>query len=99
MHPALCKLIALTFKAALRRTFRGARTIKGAFLILFTVVLVGLMVVPSVLTATALRGRAGMPQFSGIVEPYLPLIILAFTVLLIFGPAGETAISFTPAEV
>ena len=32
MHPALLKLIALSVKSGFRRTFRGARTVKGAFL-------------------------------------------------------------------
>ena len=40
-----------------------------------------------------------MPQFSGWLEPYLPIMILGFCLLIIFGPAGEMAISFTPAEV
>ena len=99
MHPALLKLIALSFKSGVRRAFRGARTVKGAFLTVFTVGVLLLMVGPSMFAATMLHGRPGMPQFSGWLEPYLPIMILGFCLLFIFGPAGETAIAFTPAEV
>ena len=58
-----------------------------------------MMVGPSVFAAVAMRGHPGMPQFSGWLEPYLPIMILGFCLLIIFGPAGEMAISFTPAEV
>ncbi len=99
MHPALLKLIALTFKSGFRRAFRGARTLKGAFLTLFTMGVLFLMVGPSVFAAVAMRGQPGLPQFSGWLAPYLPIMILGFCLLIIFGPAGEMAISFTPAEV
>ena len=35
MHPALFKLLMLSTKAALRRTLRGTKTVRGAFLLLF----------------------------------------------------------------
>ena len=57
------------------------------------------MVGPSVFAAVMMRGQPGMPQFGGWLEPYLPIMILGFCLLIIFGPAGEMAISFTPAEV
>jgi hypothetical protein len=99
MHPALLKLIALLFKSGVRRAFRGARTVKGAFLTVFTVCVLLLMVGPSLFVAVMMRGQPGMPQFSGWLEPYLPIMILGFCLLIIFGPAGEMAIAFTPAEV
>ena len=100
MHPALLKLIVLSLKSAFRRAFRGARTLKGAFLILFTMGVFFMMIGPSVLVSVTMRGTTGMPQFSGwLVDPYLPLMILAFCLMLVLGPAGEMAIAFTPAEV
>jgi hypothetical protein len=99
MHPALFKLIALSLKSAFRRMFRGARTIKGAFLILFTLGMIVLTLGPSVFAAVAMRGRPNVPLFTGMVDPYLSLMILGFCVLLVFGPASELAIAFTPAEV
>ena len=99
MHPALLKLIVLSLKSGFRRAFRGARTVKGAFLILFTMGVLLLMIGPSVFAAVTMRGHPGVLQFSGWLEPYLPIMILGFCLLIIFGPAGEMAISFTPAEV
>ena len=99
MHPALLKLIVLSLKSGFRRAFRGARTFKGAFLILFTAGVFMMMVGPSVIAAVAMRGHPGVLQFSGWLEPYLPIMILGLCLLIIFGPASEIAISFTGAEV
>jgi ABC-2 type transport system permease protein len=99
MNPALLKLITLTFKARLRRIFRGCRTLRGAFLILFTIGVVVLFLGPSLATAIFLRGRPGYPQMAGLTEPYLPLIILGVTLLFVFTSAGEKALYFSPAEV
>ena len=54
---------------------------------------------PSLFAAVMMRRQPGMPQFGGWLEPYLPIMILGFCLLSIFGPAGELAIAFTPAEV
>jgi hypothetical protein len=99
MHPALLKLIVLSLKSGFRRAFRGARTVKGAFLTLFTMGVFFLMIGPSVFAAAAMRGNPGVLPFGGWLAPYLPIMILGFCLLIIFGPAGEMAISFTPAEV
>jgi hypothetical protein len=99
MHPALFKLIVLSFKAGFRRAFRGARTFKGAFLIVFTMGVLVMMFAPSLFVAVSMRGGPGMPQLAGAFEPYLPIMILGFCLLVIFGPASDMAISFTPAEI
>jgi ABC-2 type transport system permease protein len=99
MHPALRKLIVLSLKSAFRRAFRGARTLKGAFLILFTMGVLMMMVGPSLIAAVTMRGHPNMAQFGGLVQPYLPIMILGMCLFIIVGPAGEMAISFTPAEV
>jgi Putative ABC exporter len=99
MNRALAKLIGLSLKSSIRRTFRGAKTVRGAFLVLFTLGVLALMIVPGVAGALALRSSPGMPPFVSWLEPYLPLGILGFCLLMIFGPAGEMAISFTPAEI
>jgi hypothetical protein len=98
MNPALLMLILLSTKAFLRRMFRGARTLKGAFLILFTVAMIALFLGPSV-AAALLRGRPGMPQLSGLADPYLPLFLLGSCLLFVFTSAGEKALYFSPPEV
>ncbi len=99
MNSTLLKLIGILTKASLRRTFRGARTFKGAFLIVFTLFVLAAMIGPSVAGAVFVRSLPGMPRFADWTEPYLSLILLVFSLLLIFGPAGEMAMSFAPAEV
>ncbi len=98
MNRALLKLIGMLFGASLRRTFRGARSFKGAFLLIFTLFVFGAIIGPSVAVAVFLP-RPSLPQFVRWIEPYLPLWLLAISLLVIFGPAGEMAISFAPAEV
>ncbi len=99
MHPALFKLIALSTKSMFRRTFRGAKSVRGAFLLLFTISVLVLWLAPSVVVVVTMRGRADVPRFSGLAEPYLPLIIMALCLLFVFTSAGEKAFSFSPAEV
>ena len=68
-------------------------------LTLFTIGVLFTAIGPSVFVAVFLHRHNSMPNFSGLAEPYLPMIILAFSLLIIFGPGGEMAIAFTPAEV
>jgi len=98
MHPALSKLLLLSIKAAFRRMFRGARSVRGAFLLLFTIGFLSLMIGPS-LAVALMRGRPGGPVMTGWVDPYLPLMLLGMCVLFVFTAAGERALYFTPAEV
>jgi len=99
MHPALFKLMVLSTRGVFRRTFRGVKTFRGAFLLLFTIGLVVMFLGPSLLASTMMRRHTGLSQFTGLAEPYLPLFILGFCLLLVFGPVGELAFSFRPAEV
>ena len=98
MHPALYKLSLLTLKANWRRLFRGARTVRGAFLIVFTIGFFSMMLVPSLFVATLRNNPAGK-IFSGLAEPYLPLLLLVVTLMYIFTSAGERAFYFSPSEV
>jgi hypothetical protein len=99
MNPALAKLIVLSFKAQLLRIFRGGRTLRGAFLILFTIGVIVLFLGPSLVIAIFMRGQPGIAQLQGVADPYLPLIILGVTLLFVFTSAGEKALYFSPAEV
>jgi hypothetical protein len=99
MQPALIKLIVLTTKGAFRRSFRGARTVRGSLLLAFTVVVIALMVVPSLVSAFLVRGKPGVLPFGDWLEPYLPFMVLLACVLVVFTSAAERAFYFTPAEV
>jgi hypothetical protein len=98
MHPALFKLIALSTKSTFRRTFRGAKTVRGAFLLLFTISLMVLWLTPTVFVIATMRGQV-TAQLNGIAEPYVSLIITALCLAFVLTSAGEKAISFSPAEV
>ncbi len=99
MQPALLKLIALSTKGALRRSFRGVKTVRGSLLLGFTLVVIALVVGPSLAGALLVRGKPGLPPFSDWVEPYLPFMVLGASLLVVFTSAAERAFYFTPAEV
>src|SRR4051794_25812772 len=99
MDQALAKLIVLSMKAQLRRSLRGARTVRGALLLLMAVGFVALMVGPSLATALFMRRQPALDHFSGAAEPYAALGLLGFCLTFILTSAGEKAIYFTPAEV
>ncbi|MGP0065293.1 MAG: putative ABC exporter domain-containing protein [Isosphaeraceae bacterium] len=99
MHSALFKLLLLSNKAALRRTFRGVKSVRGALLLLFTVGFVAMMIVPQIVAAIAMRSHPEALNFADKVEPYASLALLAMAMLFVFTSAGEKAIYFSPAEV
>jgi hypothetical protein len=99
MQPALLRLIVLTFKGNLRRAVRGAKTVRGALLLLFTLLVFGLILVPSLVSAILVRGKPGFPPFGDWLEPYLPLLLLGACMLVVFTSAAERAFYFAPAEV
>ena len=94
MHPSLYKLMTLTFKSNLRRLFRGARSARGAFLIIFTIGIFAMMLVPSVLVAFMPNRPAGL--FSGLAEPYLPIGLLAHQLDVRFHVGGRKGPLFQP---
>ena len=56
MHPSLYKLTMLTARSNFRRLFRSARTVRGAFLLIFMIALFAMMLLPSIFIAT-MRNR------------------------------------------
>ena len=103
MNPALFRLLWLSSKATFRRALRGARTLRGALLLLFSMGFLALMVVPQVTTAITMRGVPEAAQMTARIaetsEFFAPFALLLMALLFIFTAAGERAIYFTPAEV
>ncbi len=62
MNRALFKLLLLNNKAAWRRALRGVKTVKGAFLLLFTLGFFALMIGPQVFR---MSGRPEMRPAAG----------------------------------
>jgi hypothetical protein len=99
MNPALFKLLWLSTKAAFRRALRGARTVRGALLLLFSMGFLALMVVPQVMTALTMSGRQEAARIAEMSELFAPFGLLLLALLFMFTAAGERAFYFTPAEV
>jgi Putative ABC exporter len=95
MNRALFKLLLLNNKAAWRRTLRGVKTIRGAFLLLFTLGFFAIMIGPQVW----MSGRPEMRPAAGTSSPFAAPALFALTLLIVFSSAGEAAVYFTPAEV
>lgn len=95
MNRALFQLLALNNKAMFRRSLRGAKTVRGALLLLFTLAFITLMIVPQVM----LSGRPELRMSSGTGPPMAAPALLALTLVMVLTAAGEAALYFTPAEV
>jgi Putative ABC exporter len=87
----------LVARSNLRRLFRGARSPRGAFLVVFTIGIFTMMLAPSIFVA-AMRNRPGVFPV-GIAGPYLSLGLLLIALLFVFTSAGERALYFSPSEV
>jgi hypothetical protein len=101
MHPALFKLFWLRNKAAFRRTIRGARTLRGAVLLLVGLGVLALYPGMTLFTLFMMRRPEAAPvtaHFAGAAEPYLPLILLGLCLMhLLRSPS--TPFLFSPPEV
>src|SRR6185437_3581386 len=96
---ALFRLFVLSNKAALRRTFRGVKSVRGVLLLLFTMGFIGLMLVPQIFAAIAMNAQQHGSPIADRLEPFAPLFLLLFALLIVFTSAGEKALYFTPPEV
>lgn len=90
----LFMLMLLQLRSAFRRMTRGLRSVKGALLFVFGLLVIGLWIGPSIYTAH------GLPRTDpNRVRDLAPIILLGTCLLTIVTSGGEKAIAFTPAEV
>ena len=94
MPRSLWLLLWFNARAAVRRSGRQARTVKGAIFLVVGVVVAVTWVVPQVFFYS--RTPAANPD---VVRAAMPVVILGFCVLNLLTSAGERAVTFTPAEV
>src|SRR5690242_5145952 len=100
MHPALWKLMRLTNRAAFRQLLRGARTIRGALVLLFLIAGLGIWLATMVGTMVLRRDAPEALSQTGAVGPYLPLLLMAlFLQSVLARKGGEMLLHFTPPEV
>jgi hypothetical protein len=93
MHPLLV-LYRLQSRAVFRRLVGNLRSVKGVFLALFGVAVIGLWLAPSLWQA--MRSPRTDPR---VVQDAVPILLLATCLLQAFTSGGDRAIAFTPAEV
>jgi hypothetical protein len=91
---ALFMLYTLQARALVRRLGRSMRSVKGALLAIFGVLVIGLWLAPSVWQAHA--GPRTDPQR---VRDAAPMLLLTMAVMSLVTSGGEKAVAFTPAEV
>jgi hypothetical protein len=100
MHPALWKLMRLTNRASWRRLVRGAKTLRGAAVLLFMIVGLGGGLASLVGTALAMRAAPEMMQQAGGAGPYVPLLLMVLFLQSVLGKnSGTMLLHFSPPEV
>jgi hypothetical protein len=94
MNPALLLLLRMQTLAAIRRAFRGLRTVKGAMFVVIGVAMFFVWLAPVVFSVGT------MPRTNPeTVRLYAPVMLVLLCVLTTFSGAGDRSISFTPGEV
>jgi Putative ABC exporter len=99
VHPALWKLYRLSQRAAFRRLLRGARTLRGALVLLFLIGGVGFWLVCMAIMTVTLRDVPETLKFAGTAAPYLPLLLMALFLQRVLGNGGTLLLHFSPSEV
>jgi hypothetical protein len=92
MRPLLV-LIGLILKAKLRRSLRGAFTLKGAMFLSLAMIVVALWVTPNIFLAHAQQRDPARTQ------AIFPILLLGMCLSNLVTSAGERAVAFSPAEV
>lgn len=95
LHPALRKLWWMNTKARFRRMYRASRTLRGALLTAFSVLLFCLWI-GNIFFVRLQTERASIPAE---LFEWMPIAMLAFLVLSFASGMGERSIVFSPSEI
>lgn len=95
MHPALWKLLRLRYRANLRRTLSGLKSVRGAITFCCGAMMLVLMLGSNVFV---LLSTPHEPQ-TELLRTMVPVFLLGFTLLSLNSSAKLQAIHFWPAEV
>ena len=98
MH-ALWKLYRLRIRGSIRSMAGQLKSVRGAALAVFSVLVVCMMLGPNLLVAFNLRHHAAMGQSADTFREAIPVAMLLYVVLSIVTSVGERAIYFSPSEV
>ncbi len=95
MHPGLVKLVRLRFRAGVRQTFRGLKTVRGALLFLLGVAVFAAWLGPSLVMVAITPVETDTARFRG----GFPLALLGITLLYALQALAQKGVSFSVAEV
>ena len=96
MHTALWKLYRLRIRGTFRSMAGKLKTVRGAALVVFTLLVLGMLFGPNLLMAVRL-GLMG--QSADSFREMAPVAMLLYVVLTILTSLGERAIYFSPSDV
>jgi hypothetical protein len=96
MDQALIKLLKLRFRGAVRRSFRGVKTVRGAIFFLLGLGAMLMWLGPQVMMLFGARHETVDPQ---VLRDILPLLLLGLLLMSMLGAARVEGIHFTAAEV
>jgi ABC-type transport system involved in multi-copper enzyme maturation permease subunit len=96
---ALWKLYRLRLRGSIRSMAGKLKSVRGAALGVFTVLVLGVMLGPNLVTAFKLRHDGLMGRNADSFREVIPVAMLLYVVLSIVTSLGERAICFSPSEV
>jgi hypothetical protein len=99
MHTALWKLYRLRIRGSFRAMAGKLKSVRGAALALFTLLVFGTMFGPSLVMAFTFRPAEAMNPLADSICELIPVAMLLYVVLTILTSLGERAIYFSPSEV
>ncbi len=99
MHTALWKLYRLRIRGSIRAMARKLKSLRGAALAAFTLLVLGMMFGPNLVMAFKLGRMAVMGRRADSFCEVIPVVMLLYVVLTIVTSLGERAIYFSPSDV
>ena len=99
MHAALWKLFRMRIRGTLRSMAGKFTTLRGAALVVFTVLVLGMMLGPNTVMAFRVARTGALDRGADAFREMVPVIMLLYVVMTIVTSLGERALYFSPSEV
>ena len=99
MHAALWKLYRLRVRGSIRSIAGKLKSLRGALLAAFTLLVLGMMLGPNLAIAFTIDRSAAIGHGVNALSEMIPVAMLLLVVVNIVTSLGERAIYFSPSEV
>lgn len=99
MHTALWKLYRLRIRGSIRSIVGKLKSVRGAALAVFTLLVLGTMIGPNLVMALKLGRDGRMAQGVDSFYEIIPVVMLVYVVMSIMTSMGERAIYFSPSDI